>query len=332
MKLKPSMPKPIIDTHCDLLVYLTRPNSSIYDEQAIGSAVPHLQTGNVKLQVMAIFTPTQPLSHELGVKESTLFKKLNVTENEFYAVNKENLTEITSSKDIGMLASVENASGFCDEELSLKQGFSNLETIINNVGSLFYIGLTHHTENRFGGGNYSSAGLKNDGKALLDYLDKRNIAVDFSHTSDALAHDILDHITKNNLDIRVIASHSNYRPVYDHPRNLPDEIAKEIIHRNGLIGLNFVRAFVNPDNPQALYDHLAHGIDLGAENNICFGADYFYHKDHPDKSRIPFYHKAHESASCYPEINSQVVNKYGEGTCNKLAYKNAFRFLNELWN
>lgn len=325
------MPRPIIDTHCDLLVYLTRPDSSIYNKEDIGCAVPHLKTGNVKLQVMAIFTPTQPQSHELGIKESKLFKGLNTEENDFYAVNKTNLKQATASNKIGMLASVENASGFCDEELSLKEGLNNLETIINNVENLFYIGLTHHAENRFGGGNYSTPGLKKDGEALLDYLDGRRIAVDFSHTSDALAYDILNYITKQNLDISIMASHSNYRPVFDHPRNLPDEIAKEIIHRKGLIGLNFVRAFVNPDTPDALYDHIAHGIDLGAGDNVCYGADYFYHKNHPDKSRIPFYFEAHENASCYSDINSYVEKRFGSDVCDNLSHKNALRFLNELW-
>ena len=120
-----------------------------------------------------------------------------------------------------------------------------MERIIDNVGNLFYIGLTHHLENRFGGGNFSKAGLKDDGKALLDYLDNKQIAVDFSHTSDALAYDILEYISKKNLKIPILASHSNYRPNFDHPRNLPDDIAKEIINQKGLIGLNFVRAFVN---------------------------------------------------------------------------------------
>ncbi|MEL7001773.1 MAG: membrane dipeptidase [Bacteroidota bacterium] len=325
------MPRPIIDTHCDLLTYLIRENASIYNQKDIGCAVPHLKTGNVKLQVMAIFTPSQSLSHNMALKESELFKGLREDQNEFYAVDRDNLDQVVSSEQIGMLAAIENASGLCDEELSLKDGFKNLETIINNVGRLFYIGLTHHTENRFGGGNYSAAGLKKDGKALLDYLDKKRIAVDFSHTSDALAYGILDHITKQGLDIPIIASHSNYRPIYDHPRNLPDEIAKEIIRRKGLIGLNFVRAFVHPDQPNTLLEHLAHGIELGATDNVCFGADYFYHQDHPDKSRIPFYHTAHEDASYYPDINQSVQAQFGEEVCDKLSYKNVLRFLKGLW-
>jgi membrane dipeptidase len=145
---------------------------------------------------------------------------------------------------------------------------------------------------------------------LIDYLDKRNIAIGFSHTSDPLAYDILDYLTKQNLQIPILASHSNYRPVFDHPRNLPDDVAKEIIHRNGLIGLNFVRAFVNPENENTLQDHLKHGLHLGTENAISYGADYFYTKGITDLGRLPFYLAAHENASCYPKLNDLFEQKF----------------------
>ena len=53
------MKRPILDIHCDLLSYLTYPESDINNTQDVGCALPHLQNGNVKLQVTAIFAPTQ---------------------------------------------------------------------------------------------------------------------------------------------------------------------------------------------------------------------------------------------------------------------------------
>jgi len=304
------MKKPIIDLHCDLLYYLKEPNANI-DNQELGCSIPYLEEGNVKLQVMAMFAPTQSNSHQVGIKQSEIFKELNLKEERLYAVRKQNLKGLRNSERIGMLAAVESASAFCDENITLKKGIENLEQMIVNVGQLFYISLTHHTENRFGGGNYTSIGLKNDGKALIDYLDGKNIAIDFSHTSDQLANDILNYISKQNINVSIIASHSNYRSIFEHPRNLPDEIAKEIINRKGLIGVNFLRAFVNNENPEALQEHIAYGIGLGAQDAICYGADYFYTKDHPDQSRIPFYFKAHENATCYQAIDAKVEANYG---------------------
>ena len=325
------MNQPIIDLHCDLLSYLTRPNSSIYNTDDVGCAVPYLKEGNVKLQIMAIFAPVESNSHEYGLKQSEIFQNLNSEENELYRFEKHHLETLETNENIGMLASVESGSAFCDESISLKQGFENLERIIENVGSIMYISFTHHAENRFGGGNYSSAGLKNDGKALIDYMHNRNIAIDFSHTSDPLAYDILNYISKENINVPIIASHSNYRGAFDHKRNLPDDVAQEIIRQEGLIGLNFVRAFVNPEKVEALEEHVAHGLSLGAENAICYGADYFYTKDNPDKSRIPFYFKEHGNASCYPEINKVLEQQFGAEQMKKISSQNALNFITGLW-
>ncbi|MDB9931849.1 MAG: membrane dipeptidase [Flavobacteriales bacterium] len=326
------MKKPIIDIHCDLLIYLTNHFSDLNNKEDIGCSLPYLKEGNVDLQVMAIFTPTEENSHKLGVQQSEIFRNLNTQENKLYRFEKQHLSTLGNGKGVGMLAAVENASGFCDENMSLKEGFKNLETIIDNVGELFYISFTHHLENRFGGGNYSTAGLKNDGKALIDYLDNKNIAIDFSHTSDALAYEILNYVSKNNIKVPIIASHSNYRSIFDHPRNLPNEIAQEIIQREGLIGVNFLRAFVNNEKPEVLQEHIAHGLELGAQKAVCYGADFFYVKGNPDKSRIPYYYKEHENAGCYPQINKTIKQQFGEEVCNNISHQNVTDFLTRIWS
>ena len=89
---------------------------------------------------------------------------------------------------------------------------------------------------------------------------------------------MLNHITKYNFDIPILASHSNFRTIFNHARNLPDDIAKEIIKRKGLIGINFLRAFLNDKNPEAIFDHIAYGVSLGASKSLCFGADFFLYR------------------------------------------------------
>ncbi|SFI60914.1 Zn-dependent dipeptidase, dipeptidase homolog [Kaistella treverensis] len=325
------MKNAVIDLHCDLLSYLAQPNSDINNPDDIGCAFPHLKTGNVKLQVMAIFAATEPKSVEFGLKQSEIFRDLNEEKTDFYTFEKKHLADFGSYEKVGMIAAVENGSAFCDENMPLKEGFRNLEKIIENTGRILYIGLTHHTENRFGGGNFATAGLKNDGKALIDYLHGRNIAIDFSHASDALAYDILNYISKENIKVPIIASHSNYREVFAHNRNLPDEIAKEIIHQKGLVGLNFIRAFVHPAKVEALEEHVAHGLQLGGENAICYGADYFYTKNHPDQSRRPFYFKEHDNAGEYQSINSNFERIFGTDKVEKISFKNALSFLERNW-
>jgi len=232
----------------------------------------------------------------------------------------------------GIVAAIENASALCDDNESLDSAFRRLDHIAEQTGPILYISLTHHGENRFGGGNNTGTGLKSDGKVLLDYIAEKKIAIDLSHTSDALAHGIINHIDGNGLNIPIIASHSNFRSVYDHRRNLPDDLVQVIIKRRGLIGINFLRAFLHPNDASSLVKHILFGIETGAKDVLCFGADFFHVKGHPDKSRIPFFFKEHEHAGQYRQIVQSLEHILSRDQIEALAFRNGIHFLQRLWS
>jgi len=316
------------DLHCDLLYYLLRKNSKP-DDRELGCSLPYLREGNVKLQVMAIYTATAKNSTAEGVRQSEVFADLLNTD-DFFLFNPSNYEADENKDRAGVLASIENASSFCEEDSDLETGFKNLEAIINNTQKVLYIGLTHHTENRFGGGNNSGTGLKEDGKVVLDYISDRKIAIDLSHTSDQLAYDILNYIDQRSYHIPILASHSNYRTIYDKKRNLPDELAKEVIRRKGLIGLNFIRNCVDETDPYKLYEHLQYGLDLGGENSIAFGADFYYCKNYPDTSKLPIFFQEFENATAYEAINKKISENYSVELMEKISHKNALDFIKKL--
>lgn len=328
------MKYPVIDLHCDLLAHmLNMANPNPFKREGIGCSFPDLAEGNVKLQVMAIFTATEDGSTALALRQSEIFASfLAEYPNDCTLVHDVNtLNQIATSPKLGMIAAIENASGFCEEDEPLKIGFERLERIITNTKRILYISFTHHAENRFGGGNNSDAGLKEDGEKLLQYLNGKKIAVDFSHASDTLAKDILDYLSKYNLEVPILASHSNYRKVFNHVRNLPDNIAKEIIKRDGIIGVNFLRAFVNNEDSNVLYEHMNYGINLGGFNSVCFGADYFSTGNHPDPSRVPYYFKEHADARRYPSIIETISEQVSPEAVEGISSKNVMRYLIELW-
>ncbi|MGH1517150.1 dipeptidase [Chryseobacterium sp. JK1] len=318
-----------IDLHCDLLYYLLDPKATI-DDREIGCSLPYLQEGNVKLQIMAMYAGTGKNSTMYGLEQSKLFSDLIKNEN-FFLFDGDNDQPEDNKNKVGVLASIENASAFCDEDQSLESGFKNLEMMIENTRKIFYIGITHHTENRFGGGNNATAGLKEDGKILIDYISDKKIAIDLAHTSDQLAYDIFNYIDQRNYSIPILASHSNYRTVYKNNRNLPDELAKEVIKRKGLIGLNFIKDYVDIDQPERLYEHIQYGLDLGGENSIAYGADYFYWKNHPETSRHPFFFPEHSNASVYPAINREIEERFSSEIVEKISHKNVLDFIKSIW-
>ncbi len=292
---------PVADLHCDLLCYLQNdPKRTVYDPLTRCS-IPQLRAGNVVLQVMPMFTETTPDSSKKGLAQAKIFRNLPKKHPDLFEIVDPS-KPITSTR-IGILLACENASSLCSEADDLQRGLRRIDLIEQECGKMLYISLTWNTENRFGGGALTNIGLKEDGEALVKFLHQKKIALDFSHASDYLAHDILNLIDRYSLEIPVIASHSNFRTICNAPRNLPDELAQEIIKRKGIIGLNFIRFFIGASDPSNLAKHIEHALKIGCENQLCFGADFFYMDD-----VSPQYRKTPEEAF-FPQL--QDASSYG---------------------
>ena len=312
-----------LDLHCDLTAYLLQPNSSPNGD--VRCSVDKLFAGNVKMQVMAFYSATEKGSVD-EVKEQLKHYRnlLNLPGVYEFCPEKAELKD-----GLGIIAAVENASGLCEEDQPVEDAFKNLDWLISQA-KIMYVGFTHHLENRFGGGNFTQAGLKDDGKRLIEFLDGRKIAIDLSHTSDQLAYGILNFIDQHHLDIPVLASHSNMRAVFDHNRNLPDELVTEIVNRGGLIGLNFVKYFINPENPSKIYRHIEHAVKLGAEDHLCFGADFFDDKSHPEQDRYPFFFPEFGDSTAYSTINSRISELFSDEMKEKISHRNALSYFKRL--
>lgn len=272
----------IADLHCDLLHYLAIDEGHTPYDAAVRCSIPQLTEGDVALQVVAIFTETERGSSRCGAKQIAAYHSL-------------------VHQNITFLPAIENASSLIEEDEELSFFFARLQ----NMDAPVYISMTWNTENRFGGGAHTNIGIKSDGVFLLEWMSGKQIAVDLSHASDSLAYDILNTIDKRQLEVPVIASHSNCRAVKDVARNLPDELIREVISRKGVIGLNFFKEFLG-DTSEAFSAHLQHFLGLGAEHTLCFGADFFCEESLPlSHRRDSYYFSGYDNSSCYPRIIQQ---------------------------
>lgn len=327
------MSDPIIDLHCDLLGCVEYNESKFnFETPDTNCSVPQLQQGRVKLQTLAVAVITRQNGTQIAERQVQLYQELlNQYPNEVRSVSE---FELKSNKT-HCIFGIENASALVEEDEPLDHAFERFQNF-QKVEKILYVSLTWNHENRFGGGNDSHVGLKKDGEHFLDYLDGKNVAIDFSHTSDALAHDILNYIHQKNLHITPMASHSNFRKQKDVPRNLPDVIAKEIISLGGVIGINFVRRFVG-DDPHDFLTHIDHAIGLGGEDSICLGADFYGGLDIDffgdlgipsisKKSSSTFYEEFGNS-SCYSRFLSLLEKQCSRDQIKKIAYQNAQQFL-----
>jgi membrane dipeptidase len=83
-------------------------------------------------------------------------------------------------------------------------------------------------------------GLAPAGEDVVRQLNRRGVVVDVSHVSDrACAHVLATSAAP------VVASHSSARALCDHPRNLPDDLARQIGSSGGLVMVNAYPAFLD---------------------------------------------------------------------------------------
>jgi membrane dipeptidase len=216
---------------------------------------------------------------------------------------------VEKTKGRGAIFTVENASVLAGkiENIELLKSFN-----------VKFVTLTWNGRNELGAGAKvtHSNGITPFGIQVINELDKNNITVDVSHASDRLFSDVLLHSTKP-----IVATHSNSRTITNNKRNLTDSQFLSIVKKNGLVGLNFFREFLN-DNPEkaSKYDilrHAEHFLSLGGENTIAFGADF-------DGCRLPDDINGIDNIE---EIcNLFLRENYKEELVRKIFFKNAIKF------
>ncbi|MBJ7450116.1 MAG: membrane dipeptidase [Parachlamydiales bacterium] len=318
------MTMPIFDLHCDLLSYLEQDIRRTPYDLDLSCGYNSFKKGGVKWQLLAIFTETNDKSTLSGMKQCQLYQDL-LTLPHFCSFNSE---KGQSDKDtVCIKAAVENASGFFEEDEPINQGLMRFNDANQRVGGFAYVSLTWNGGNRFGGGCGDNRPLTNDGKILINYLADTGIAIDLSHTSDALLDSIMNYIDTYQIRCKLLASHSNMRSINDSIRNLPDRSVKEIIRRDGLMGINLFRQFIG-NHPDRILDHVKHALDMGALNHLSFGADFFHAPDHPRLGDNKLFFDKLSDASCYPHLIDQFKNKLvmSDEDIKLLAYQNALKF------
>ncbi len=264
---------PVFDLHCDTaLALLGRDYTGAGDLRENGF---HIDLQRAKkhpgyAQCFACFTtPSERLPD--GISVITLFEREIATV----------LSQVENNNDLIKLA---YSTGEIEE--NRKQGLmSALLTIEGTAGidynpdilsELYKIGfrittLGWNEKNPLTGSCVTGGGLSELGRQYVREAQRVGMVVDVSHISDEGFWDIME-ITEKP----IIASHSNSRTIWNVPRNLTDEMYKEICKTGGTAGINLYSDFVG-ENPtiDSVCDHIFHFLQLaGDDRHISLGADF----------------------------------------------------------
>jgi membrane dipeptidase len=103
--------------------------------------------------------------------------------------------------------------------------------------------LTHFYNNEWGDSSTDKPlhnGLTDFGKEVVREMNRQDILVDISHVSDKSFYDALE-VSKAPL----IASHSSCRAICNHPRNMSDQMIKDLAAKGGVIQINYGKNFLD---------------------------------------------------------------------------------------
>lgn len=175
-------------------------------------------------------------------------------------------TDLTSKKPIGYILSLEGADSIVNIDY-LEKSFAK---------GLRAIGPAHYGPGVYAHGTDSNGGIGSKGKQLINKIEELNLILDVTHLSDISFWETLE-IFKGHL----WASHNNCRKFVDHNRQFSDDQIKELIRRNGVIGValdawmmvpNWIRGESTPKGMGVTLDQMIENID-----HICQLSGNSYH-------------------------------------------------------
>lgn len=305
----------IFDLHCDTLTRNLYPpfeaETDTLDNPNFHLALSKVPAGTKWVQCFAIFVPDQVR----GQEAITFFDRYAGSFHRQVDLHKDRAADCGTAAD--MAAALD--AGKCAAVLTVEGGAA-LAGRLERVETLHHAGvrmmtLTWNGPNELASGHDTAGGFTPFGREAVAEMERQGIIVDVSHLNDRGFEDLLSFARKP-----FAASHSNARAVCGHRRNLPDEFIREMVRREGLIGLNYAKPFLSEDGRGSLddlYRHVCHFLELGAERCLALGSDYDGTDIHPDL----------DSVEKSLHICSYLVNHgISAQTAEDISFGNAWRF------
>lgn len=166
----------------------------------------------------------------------------------------------------------------------------------SDLDSLSFLGirfmtLAYECENEYGGGFATpDAPLTERGMKLLDHMAEARMVLDLSHAGHQTARDALKYISNQAVKTKVVATHTACHVLFNHGRNLPDDVLLGIRKQGGLVGLVTMSWMLHEsdDTIWPFLFHLNHLVNLIGEDNVCLGTDGVYHRLDPQEEQARY--------------------------------------------
>jgi membrane dipeptidase len=209
-------------------------------------------------------------------------------------------------------------------------GMEGGHAIENSLGSLRafhamgvrYMTLTHNGTLDWADACCDEArheGLTEFGREVVREMNRLGMLVDVSHTSPETMNDVLD-----VAEAPVIWSHASARGVFEHARNVPDQVLRRLPENGGVVMVTFVPQFLTSNDRATIADvadHVDHVANLAGVDHVGIGSDF----DGIESTPVGL-----EDVSTFPALFVELSRRgWSEGDLAKLAGENVLRVWRE---
>jgi membrane dipeptidase len=203
--------------------------------------------------------------------------------NSYWSAQPDRYIQVRSVEDM-LKAQTEKKLGVFHNFQSMMPLGTDPEQAVVNLQKFYDLGLrqmnfTYNIDTVFADGGVSNddgsdQGITDLGEKIINEMNRLGIVVDCSHSSDRTCIEAAAATRKP-----MMMSHSNlmtYQPI---GRNVSDEAVKAVAGTGGVICVNFIGGFLNPQGLARPYDITKHVEYIGnmvGRDKLCVGPDYVY--------------------------------------------------------
>ena len=253
----------VVDTHDDTTQRFLDGDFDLLPHNAMGSIdIPRMKEGGLGAIFFSIWIPSKitgpdAVKHAIdqidAVRENVRRHSGEIT----LATAAAEVREAHKNSKIAALMGVEGGHMIASD-LGVLRSYAAL--------GVRYMTLTHSGNDEWADSSTDKPahnGLTDFGKDVVREMNRLGMMVDISHVSDKTFYDALE-VSKAPL----IASHSSCRALCDHPRNMTDQMIKDLAAKGGVIQINYHVGFLSQEfrNSEKAHPELEQAIATELQN------------------------------------------------------------------
>ncbi|HEY6268806.1 MAG TPA: dipeptidase [Candidatus Acidoferrum sp.] len=257
----------VVDTHDDTTQRLLDGKFDLGVRNDTGSIdIPRMKEGGLGAIFFSIWIPSKVTGPEAVHRAMTQIDAVReqVRKHPKDLLLATTAAEVREARKQGKIAALMGVEGghMINSNLGVLRSFAAL--------GVRYMTITHSGNDEWADSSTDKAvhnGLTEFGKDVVREMNRLGVMVDISHVSDKTFYDVLE-----TSKAPPFASHSSCRAICDAPRNMTDQMMKDLAAKGGVVQINYHVGFLNQEYRQRATPEIA--IQLREEvQKHCAGDD-----------------------------------------------------------